>query len=191
MTSGAMDQGLVGGRDRAGSHGSGHQITQGSGPGHGCHRLQPRLSESPGATRSAGWEGRALVCSAGGKKAGWNIQSPSGSHTSMWMRFSTTAPVMPTCCFWAVHPLSVASAFVAARGSAGGDCGFGRIHRGQSGGIGGSLARTTDSQANQSRTMTPGTLKCFATDSVEKFRRLGAKFLGSSLESVELVDIEK
>jgi hypothetical protein len=39
--------------------------------------------------------------------------------------------------------------------------------------------------------MTPGTLKCFATDSVEKFRRLGAKFLGNSLESVELVDIEK
>lgn len=55
----------------------------------------------------------------------------------------------------------------------------------------GTLPRTTDSQANQSRTITPGTLKCFATDSVEKFRRLGAKFLGSSLESVELVDIEK
>jgi glutamate racemase len=38
---------------------------------------------------------------------------------------------------------------------------------------------------------TPGTLKCFATDSVEKFKRLGEKFLGTSLESVELVDIEK
>jgi glutamate racemase len=37
----------------------------------------------------------------------------------------------------------------------------------------------------------PGTLRFFATDSVEKFRRLGEKFLGSSLESVELVDIEK
>jgi glutamate racemase len=35
-----------------------------------------------------------------------------------------------------------------------------------------------------------GTLKCFATDSVEKFKRLGEKFLGTSLESVELVDIE-
>jgi glutamate racemase len=37
----------------------------------------------------------------------------------------------------------------------------------------------------------PGTLRFFATDSVEKFRRLGEKFLGSSLESIELVDIEK
>jgi glutamate racemase len=36
-----------------------------------------------------------------------------------------------------------------------------------------------------------GTLRCFATDSVEKFRRLGEKFLGASLESIELVDIEK
>lgn len=36
-----------------------------------------------------------------------------------------------------------------------------------------------------------GTLKCFATDSVDKFRRLGEKFLGTSLESVELIDIEK
>ena len=36
-----------------------------------------------------------------------------------------------------------------------------------------------------------GTLRCFATDSVEKFRRLGEKFLGSSLQRIELVDIEK
>lgn len=37
----------------------------------------------------------------------------------------------------------------------------------------------------------PGTLRCYATDSVEKFRRLGEKFLGCPIESVELIDIEK
>jgi glutamate racemase len=37
----------------------------------------------------------------------------------------------------------------------------------------------------------PGTLRCFATDSVDRFRRLGEKFLGSSVERIELVDIEK
>ncbi len=36
-----------------------------------------------------------------------------------------------------------------------------------------------------------GTLRCYATDSVEKFRRLGEKFLGCPIESVELIDIEK
>lgn len=36
-----------------------------------------------------------------------------------------------------------------------------------------------------------GTLDCFTTDSVEKFRRLGAKFLGCAIENVELIDIEK
>jgi len=36
-----------------------------------------------------------------------------------------------------------------------------------------------------------GSLRCYATDSVEKFRRLGKKFLGCAIESVELVDIEK
>jgi glutamate racemase len=36
-----------------------------------------------------------------------------------------------------------------------------------------------------------GELRCFATDSVEKFRRLGSKFLGSAIEHIELVDIEK
>jgi glutamate racemase len=36
-----------------------------------------------------------------------------------------------------------------------------------------------------------GSLRCYATDSVEKFRRLGEKFLGCSIESVELIDIEK
>lgn len=36
-----------------------------------------------------------------------------------------------------------------------------------------------------------GTLRCYATDSVDKFRRLGEKFLGCPIESIELVDIEK
>ncbi|HKV94573.1 MAG TPA: glutamate racemase [Candidatus Angelobacter sp.] len=37
----------------------------------------------------------------------------------------------------------------------------------------------------------PGGLRCYATDSVEKFKRLGGKFLGCAIENVELVDIEK
>jgi glutamate racemase len=37
----------------------------------------------------------------------------------------------------------------------------------------------------------PGVLRCYATDSVEKFRRLGSKFLGCPIEKIELVDIEK
>ena len=36
-----------------------------------------------------------------------------------------------------------------------------------------------------------GSLCCYATDSVEKFRRLGSKFLGHEIENIELVDIEK
>ena len=35
-----------------------------------------------------------------------------------------------------------------------------------------------------------GRIRCFATDSVEKFRRLGGPFLGRALEEVELIDIE-
>lgn len=37
---------------------------------------------------------------------------------------------------------------------------------------------------------TSGTVRCFATDSVEKFQRLGGRFLGRPLDKVELVDIE-
>ena len=37
----------------------------------------------------------------------------------------------------------------------------------------------------------PGVFRCYATDSVEKFRRLGEKFLGCPIESIELIDIEK
>jgi len=36
-----------------------------------------------------------------------------------------------------------------------------------------------------------GALCCYATDSVEKFRRLGEKFLGCAINNVELIDIEK
>ena len=36
-----------------------------------------------------------------------------------------------------------------------------------------------------------GALWCYATDSVEKFRRLGEKFLGCAINNVELIDIEK
>lgn len=36
-----------------------------------------------------------------------------------------------------------------------------------------------------------GSLRCYATDSVDKFRRLGEKFLGCPITDVELIDIEK
>jgi glutamate racemase len=36
-----------------------------------------------------------------------------------------------------------------------------------------------------------GSLRCYATDSVEKFRRLGGRFLGCPIENIELIDIEK
>ncbi len=36
-----------------------------------------------------------------------------------------------------------------------------------------------------------GSLRCYATDSVEKFRRLGERFLGCPIENIELIDIEK
>jgi glutamate racemase len=37
----------------------------------------------------------------------------------------------------------------------------------------------------------PGRLRCYATDSIEKFRRLGEKFLGCPIEDIGLIDIEK
>jgi glutamate racemase len=36
-----------------------------------------------------------------------------------------------------------------------------------------------------------GNVRCFATDSVEKFRRLGGRFLGRPIEDIELIDIER
>jgi glutamate racemase len=44
---------------------------------------------------------------------------------------------------------------------------------------------------NNSDQSQPGRLRCYATDSVEKFRRLGSRFLGCPIENIELVDIEK
>jgi glutamate racemase len=38
---------------------------------------------------------------------------------------------------------------------------------------------------------TAGNVRCFATDSVEKFRRLGGRFLGRPIEDIELIDIER
>jgi glutamate racemase len=37
----------------------------------------------------------------------------------------------------------------------------------------------------------PGRLRCYATDSTEKFARLGTKFLGCPIQDIELIDIEK
>ena len=36
-----------------------------------------------------------------------------------------------------------------------------------------------------------GSLRCYATDSTEKFARLGGKFLGCAISNIELIDIEK
>ena len=36
-----------------------------------------------------------------------------------------------------------------------------------------------------------GNLRCFTTDSVEKFRKLGGPFLGCPIQDIELIDIEK
>ncbi len=52
-------------------------------------------------------------------------------------------------------------------------------------------ARVMEVLKNNSGCSQPGTLRCYATDSVEKFRRLGGKFLGCPIPHVELVDIEK
>jgi glutamate racemase len=37
----------------------------------------------------------------------------------------------------------------------------------------------------------PGSLRCYATDSTEKFARLGSRFLGCPIQDIELIDIEK
>ncbi len=36
-----------------------------------------------------------------------------------------------------------------------------------------------------------GSLRCFTTDSTEKFRVLGGPFLGRPIPNIELIDIEK
>jgi glutamate racemase len=52
-------------------------------------------------------------------------------------------------------------------------------------------ARVVELLEKKSDQSQPGGLRCFATDSVEKFKRLGGKFLGCAIQNVELVDIEK
>ncbi|HLJ26632.1 MAG TPA: glutamate racemase [Candidatus Angelobacter sp.] len=56
-----------------------------------------------------------------------------------------------------------------------------------------SAESTAHEVARQVKNSSPdkeGRLRCFATDSVEKFQRLGGRFLGRPLEHVELIDIE-
>jgi glutamate racemase len=52
-------------------------------------------------------------------------------------------------------------------------------------------AKVVEMLGKESGQGAPGSLRCYATDSVEKFRRLGGKFLGHEIENIELVDIEK
>lgn len=52
-------------------------------------------------------------------------------------------------------------------------------------------ARVVELLGKKDDQLQPGGLRCYATDSVEKFKRLGGKFLGCAIENVELVDIEK
>jgi glutamate racemase len=54
-----------------------------------------------------------------------------------------------------------------------------------------STAREVATHLNNCESAREGTLHCFATDSVEKFRRLGGRFLGRPIENIELIDIEK
>ncbi|HLW54513.1 MAG TPA: glutamate racemase [Candidatus Angelobacter sp.] len=54
-----------------------------------------------------------------------------------------------------------------------------------------STAACVTGMIGQLRGSGAGSLRCFATDSVEKFRRLGQKFLGCPIKNVELIDIEK
>lgn len=52
-------------------------------------------------------------------------------------------------------------------------------------------ARVVQLLQNKSQQDKPGRLRCYATDSVEKFRRIGGKFLGCPIEDIGLIDIEK
>jgi glutamate racemase len=54
------------------------------------------------------------------------------------------------------------------------------------------VARALDSRLSdldQAASDTPATFKCYATDSVEKFARLGSQFLGRPIPHVELLDL--
>jgi glutamate racemase len=52
-------------------------------------------------------------------------------------------------------------------------------------------ARVVELLEKKSGSAESGRLRCYATDSVDKFRRLGGKFLGCPIQDIELVDIEK
>src|SRR5882724_4443185 len=52
-------------------------------------------------------------------------------------------------------------------------------------------AKVVDLLGKDSAQGKAGRLRCYATDSVEKFRRLGGNFLGRPIEDIELIDIEK
>jgi glutamate racemase len=54
-----------------------------------------------------------------------------------------------------------------------------------------STAHEVARQVQTANSGNAGSLRCFATDSVEKFQRLGGRFLGRELERVELIDIER
>jgi glutamate racemase len=48
---------------------------------------------------------------------------------------------------------------------------------------------SSDARLEASATETPATFECFATDSVEKFQRLGSHFLGQPIPTVTLLDL--
>jgi glutamate racemase len=52
-------------------------------------------------------------------------------------------------------------------------------------------AKAVELLGSPSRGEQSGCVRCYATDSVEKFRRLGEKFLGCPINDIELIDIEK
>ncbi len=53
-----------------------------------------------------------------------------------------------------------------------------------------STAHEVATHLNNCGSARESTLRCFATDSVEKFRRLGGRFLGRPIENIELIDLE-
>jgi glutamate racemase len=53
-----------------------------------------------------------------------------------------------------------------------------------------SIAKSISGYVQAPAPRATGNVRCFATDSVEKFRRLGARFLGRPIEDIELIDIE-
>lgn len=52
-------------------------------------------------------------------------------------------------------------------------------------------AKVVEQIGSPSNSGPPGQLHCYATDSPEKFRRFGEKFLGCPIPDIELVDIER